>query len=552
VEERGFMPLDSSLNLTGDPRSVKVSASDVSGGCACGRFLALKTRPGVKAVNGWARLYAPWDEKAPFPLGEILELVREAHGHDFATYQDQAKWLADAIDRRKVHRLVRGYVRLAVENVLDAHESITADIGPLRLLTSEPWTGTAARKLTAWAPLYETSGGAREIRRFRLGSARADEEGARWSLVAAFVAAEFRLGSPPGHVRVVEIGVLDGTVEILFEGTAQEARSAFAESGRVLATAVAEEDHVVPCRSCGDCKAAGSCRSLVTVNGVLGQPRRGHSSRSVSAGDLERYGTCPAQWLLGSCLHLPPEAGGGEAAARGLAVHRWLKAAHSRGVPCEASDLPAPGSGLDLAEGILTEAEYEAAYPFLVQHAGQCPLGGDVTLVLADDNVYGYDHDAEVVPVIRPDLMYLSGNRLVIREFKTAERPYESGRAEAYEKYPQVPFAIAMLNAGLARHHGASSASVELELLTPDGRFVWTWDVGDPAVASVAAGTVRRAVADWHEDSTWATRPGPHCAWCPVRRWCPDAEAWQQAGTGAPAVLAPAPPPAGHQDSAPF
>src|ERR1035441_6344835 len=461
------MPLDSSLDLTGDPRFVKVSASDVSGAYACGRFLALKTRPAVKAVNGWRRLYAPWDEKTPFPLGDVLELVREADGRDFAAYQDQAKWLAAAIDGRKVHRLLRAYVSLAVENILDAHQSIMDEVGRLRLLPGELWAGTAARKLTAWAPLYETGDRVREIRRIRLGSARADEDSARWSLVAAYVAAESRAGKPPVRVRVVEIGALDGSIAVLFDGTAGEARSAFAESGRRLAVAAAEEDHVVPCRSCGECKGAGSCRSLVSVDGMLGQPGRGHSSRSVSPGDLEKYATCPAQWLLSSCLHLPSEAGGGDAAARGLAVHQWLKAAHSRGVPCARADLPAPGSGLGLADGILTESEYEAAYPLLLQHAGQCPLAGDAVLVVADDNVYGYDHDAEVVPVIRPDLMYRSGDRLVIREFKTAEQPYESGRADAYEKHPQVAFSLAMLNAGLARHHGASSAAVEVQMLTP-------------------------------------------------------------------------------------
>lgn len=546
------MALHSSLDLTGDPSRVKVSASDVSGAVACGRYLGLKTRPEVKGVDGWRRLLAPWDDRPPFPLGDVLDLVREADGRDFTTYQDQARWLVDAMDRHKVHRLVRAYVSLAVENVLDAHESIMAEVGPLRLLPGEPWAGTADRKLTAWAPVYETSDRVREIRRFRLGSARPDEEGARWCLVAAYVAAEFRRGAAPERVRVVEIGALDGSVEVLFDGTAAEARAAFVESGRSLAVAAAEGDHVVPCRSCGECKAAGSCRSLVSVDGMLGQPGKGHSSRSVSPADLERYGVCPAQWLLDSCLHLPSEAGGGEAAARGLAVHRWLKVAHARGVPCVRADLPAPGDGLGLAEGVLAQPEYEAAYPFLLQHAGRCPLGEGAALVLADDNVYGYDHDAQVVPVFRPDLMYRLGGRLVIREFKTAERPYESGRAEAYEKHQQIAFGLAMLNAGLARHHGASSAAVELELLTADGRFVWTWEADDPAVASVAAGTIGRAAADWHEDSTWATRPGPHCDWCPVRRWCPDSDAWQRDRAAAPATLAPAPPAVGNDGSPPF
>ena len=140
----------------------------------------------------------------------------------------------------------------------------------------------------------------------------------------------------------------------------------------------------------------------------------------------------------------------------------------------------------------------------------------------------------------------------MIREFKTAERPYESGRDEAYDRHLQVPFAIAMLNSGLLARYGASSGLVELELITSSDRFVWTWDADDPAVARVAAGTVRRAVADWHVDKIWETQPGPHCAWCPVRRWCPDNEVWQngpaKSGQDAAVSLVPVPAP----DEPPF
>ena len=93
---------------------------------------------------------------------------------------------------------------------------------------------------------------------------------------------------------------------------------------------------------------------------------------------------------------------------------------------------------------------------------------------------------------------------------------------------------------------------VELELLINSSSFVWTWDASDPAVARVAAGTVRRAAADWHEDKTWETRPGPYCAWCPVRRWCPDSEVWQNgpAQPGQNVVMSSPPVPA--PDEAPF
>lgn len=75
---------------------------------------------------------------------------------------------------------------------------------------------------------------------------------------------------------------------------------------------------MVPCHSCGDCKTAGSCRALVSVDGVLRQSGRGYSSRSVSAKDLDQYALCPAQWLLNSELHLPSDDEGGDGSGRGV------------------------------------------------------------------------------------------------------------------------------------------------------------------------------------------------------------------------------------------
>jgi hypothetical protein len=523
------MPLDPSLDLTGDPRFVKVSASDVAGSSRCGRFLALKTRPAVKAVDGWRRLFSPWDERMPIPVVDMIALVRAAHKRNHQTYQAQSAWLAQALDAHKVHRLLRPYIQLAVDNVLEVHDSIEAELGPLRLLPQEELAvGTQDRLLAAWAPLYETADGIREIRRFRVGSARSAEESEKWSVVAAYVAATYRTGAPLKRVRVVEIGAADGTSSVLFDGTQEEARARFAASGRSLAAAAADEDHVVPCRSCGNCKAAGSCRALVPVDGMLGQPDRGHSSRSVSPSELEQYMRCPAQWLLDSGAHLPKEDNSGEGAIRGRAVHRWLQAAHARQAGCNPADLPAPGTGLGLADGVLTEADYELAYPFLLQHVGHCPLTSDADVpALVEEDLYGYDHQAEVVAVTRPDLVYRAGDVLVIREFKTAEQPYGSGRDEAYGRHLQIAFQITMLNSGLLARQKADSGVVELELLTHSERFLWRWDAGDPAVAAAAMADVRRAVQDWHSDNTWKTKTGPHCAWCPVRRWCPDSDKWQ-------------------------
>ena len=520
------MPLDPLLSLIGDPRSVKVSASDV-GSSECGRFLALKTRPDVKGVDGWRRLFSAWDDRLPIPVVTMVDLLREAHRLNHPTYQAQSAWLAQAFEAHGIHPLLRPFLRLAVDNVLEAHGSIEAELGPLQLRPdTDLVVGSPGRRLTVWAPLYETSDGVREVRRFRIGPARNDEQSSKWAVIAAYVAATFRAGTDLRRVRAVEIGAVDGSITVLFDGSPAEAGSWFTAFGQGLAAAAADEDHIVPCRSCGSCKAAGSCRALLPVDGMLGQDGRGHSSRSVSPGELEQHRLCAAQWLLDSCMHLPREQAGGEAAARGRAVHRWLQEAHSRRVGCRRADLPAPGTGLGLAEGVLTETEYEIAYPFLLQHAGHCPLDWG-ELVLAEQDLYGYDHDAEVITATRPDLVYRDGDVLAIREFKTAEQPYGSGQDEAYDRHLQIAFQICMLNSGLAGRHGATPGVVEMELLTGSERFLWTWDASDPAVARVAAGEVRRAVQGWHNDIHWKTHIGPHCAWCPVRRWCPDSDKWE-------------------------
>jgi hypothetical protein len=523
------------LSLIGDSMPVKVSASDVANQAKCGRYLALKTHPGIKGVNRWQRLFAPWAQAAPFPLRDVIELVIDAHREDFrGDYKAFDNWLRSSIEERSIHRLVRPYVRHAVENVLDAHEAIEGEIGPLTLLALNPQVGPADRLLSVWGPLYTTENGIREIRRFRLDTVqdRDEEDRQLWTAAAAFVAAAYPRGIPPTHIRVAEIGAADGSIQVTFNDSPEMARAAFASAGRRRAAAIPEEDHVVPCRSCGECKAAGACTALTNVDSMLGQTGRGHSSRSISPGELERYLRCPGQWLLDSCLHLPREHFGGDGAARGYAVHRWLAAAHARRTACSPADLPAPGTGLGLAEGILTETDYQVAYPFLSQHIAQCPLSDpDVQVEAVEEDIYGYDHLAEVVPVTRPDLMYRVGNRLVIREVKTASAAYESGRAEAYDKHLQIPFLLTMLNSGLLGAYGATAGTVELELLTSTEGFLWSWDAADPAVAGVAAGSVRRSVEAWHTDATWDTRPSPLCAWCPVRRWCPDRDVWQERET---------------------
>ena len=104
-----------------------------------------------------------------FPLGDVLDVVAEAHrAEGISTDPELLAWLSGRLDARRLHRLLRPYVETAVEDVLDAHDVIEADIGPLTLIASNPVVGPPARQLTAWGPLYATEDGTREIRRVRV------------------------------------------------------------------------------------------------------------------------------------------------------------------------------------------------------------------------------------------------------------------------------------------------------------------------------------------------------------------------------------------------
>lgn len=523
------------IALTGNPEALKVSASDVAATGGCGRFLAAKVRPGVRAA-GWQRT---WGRENVFALGLVADLVLVAHEAEEAHHPPTLRrWLNRQFDSRRTHRLLRRYVGEGVENVLDAHADIEHELGTaLRLLAENPGVGRYPSQLTVWAPLYESHDErVREIRRYRLGGAhpRPERGDELWTATAGYVAAMYRPAAELKRVRVVEVGVGDGSSTVVaFDGTPQEAVAHYKVLAQQRVRAMAARTDAAPGLDCGSCKVAGVCDALVPVTGMLGQPRAGYASRSVAATDLERYRRCPAQWLLDRELHLPREDDApSEAQARGTAVHRWLEAAHRRGVGCGAEDLPEPetvrrDADLGMADGVVSVEEYTRAHPFLVQHLANCPLHAGGSLVAVEEDLHGFDHDAQVVAVARPDLVYRNGDRLVAREVKTSgalpeDTDGDGGRAERYRRHLQIPFTLALLAGGVAERYGAAAATVELELLTPHGSRVWAWHSDEPATARAAADDVRQAVADWHDDATWPTRPGPQCAWCPVRRWCPD------------------------------
>jgi hypothetical protein len=525
---------DPRLDVTSLRSNLLVSATDIAnaGDEACQRHLAFKVRPGVK-LRAWRRQFAP--DGTPFPLGDIVDLVLAAHDEpDCGTYDGQQAWLERQLAARPVHRLTRRYIRHAVEAVLDAHEAVVEEVGPLRLLTRDPVVGEGDRQLTVWGPLYTSAangGRLREVRRLRLGSAHAALEDAdrRWVASAALVAALSPSPHEPTRVRVVEVGCSDGSVSVAFDGDLAEVLESY-RSTAVPALPVAAAGHApTPGWSCSSCKVTGGCEALVPLRGALGRDRLGTSTRAVSASELETYERCSARALMERTLHLPRQLSVGEAQLRGVAVHRWLELAHAGGAVCTAGDIPARLAADQVA------AEAEVVAPFLAQHADVCPFRQpDVTLVDVEASVHGWDEAAGVVLTSKPDLIYRDAAGLVIRETKTSLRAPQDAD-EALRNYLQVPFLIVQLAAGLGRSlvggGTCGTGRVELEVLTPESAVVFRWDAADPLHLAAARERLAAVVDSWHGDEDFLATPGMHCTSCPVRRWCPD----RQEGALAPA-----------------
>jgi hypothetical protein len=534
------MTWDAARDLDGEPDVLKVSASDLASGSACERYLAAKVRPFARAKD-WKRRFPPDRHATPFPLRDVVDmLVAATRQAPMDDYQGLEAWIRAEIDNRSPSRLVRPYLDTAIRNAIDAHHSIEEEIGQLELVAVNPEIGPPERRLTVWAPLYATSDGVSEIRRFRLGSASsdADEDDETWVRTAAWVAATYPPEPPPSRVRVVEVGLADGSVTVAFDDTWDKAR-AMLDPIRPQLQVIASGSEAQPGYQCGSCKIAGECDGLMHVSGLLGPDRPGHQTRSVSPSALETYRQCPARWLLARELHLPRVEEQSDAQVRGLRVHDWLSAAHSRGRACSSDDLPNPDEGMGVAESLMTRDEYELAFPILLAHLDVCPLAEDDSDFLASERVfYAYDEAADVVVACKPDLATSRHDVLVLTETKTSMQSGPESSDDAFSRTLQVPVMLNMLASGLAVAEGYAKGEVRLEYLTPAGARVWTWSTDNPDQVTDAAAAVHAASATWHFDHEWETRPGAHCAWCPVRQWCPDRDAYLQP-LGADASLVP-------------
>jgi hypothetical protein len=544
---------------------------------ACPEFLAAKAHPEVfpRPERYVPRRYHRFET---FTLGLVVEAVKLVESGQLRAAADEA-WSAVAVRavaaaelggaaRGEVHPAARRWATYAVATYLETSETLAqqhaaAGGSPLRLdelrALGHQRDG-AVREVAVWGLAYASEDGrTRELRTLRLRSPsaarpRTAQEVATYAAVTANGRRvleggaarwsdpfEVALADPePDLVRVVDVGLGDGSTVVLWEGTPHQAQSTYGGVARPLVPAVTDGGTPVPQRSCAECKVRPVCTELPTRPGLLGLPDQGTHPRVLAPSKLWTYQVCPAKYLLTTDLRLP--AGPREQTAsmvRGTRVHRWLEQAHLRGFACGTDDLPADGGGLGdeaarLAAGAgLDPSELRDVVPWLAQHVVVCPFAAlpDVAASVPERDVVVDDTDADVLVVTRPDLLLATPAGPVWRETKTLAVMPTLDDLELLPAYPQAAVGVcaladrAVTDPTVMSVSGPAPGAVELELLTATGARLVRYDAGDEATVLAARRALAEATYAWHQDDEFPTRPGTACAFCEVAQWCPDANA---------------------------
>ncbi|WP_171053109.1 PD-(D/E)XK nuclease family protein [Streptomyces marianii] len=481
-------------------------------------------RPKLKPTD-WVRRR---DDAQTFVLGIVRDVSLRLHDVlRSSDWESLNRAVQIELSQYQLHAGDRNYIVRAIENYLNCHETSESELGTLRLRVCDPMvvpdTSFPSNQLTVWAPVYDSESGVREVRKLRFGQARpAAKDTETWAITAAHIAGLFRPRGNLERIRVVEVGLIDGSMETLFDGSPSMAESLYAAKVFPIARKIATSNKPTPGNSCGGCKIAGCCTSLEKLDGFLGQSRKGLATRSVSARDLEVYEKCPAQCYLIS-NNLPPESNAPPSSRRGRVIHEWLAKAHMSSYGCDPSDLDAIDSNFppDLDEG-----DYLDSREYVTQHAVICPLREGARVIGSEVSVYGYDAQADVVVVSKPDLLYVdSDDTFVIRETKTTTLSLPGNTQEAFDRFFAVPWLLNLIGSGYRGPYKSDKARLELEVLTSEDSRVFSWDLGDARLLRMAKAEVRLRAKKWHRDTTWNSAPGEHCRRCPVRGWCPDANA---------------------------
>ncbi|GIF44242.1 PD-(D/E)XK nuclease family protein [Actinoplanes xinjiangensis] len=468
-------------------------------------------------------------DEPPMVLSLIMDVLDRVESGEPL---DVALGLMDTAFPSPVDADPRRYVAHAVDTYLTA----TADRPPL-VLHRRMWAiqheSEVVRELWSWGRRYQSADGSRrELRLLRFKSAdptrRTKEEVAVASYVTAFGSTArqgeywnepFELfdGPKPDQVTVLEVGLFDGSREILFDGTATQARDKYNAEGRKEVSVLLNGTGVRPGGDCPKCRLKAACPAVARTGNLLGvvaHPRT--RLRKVSVSDLRYYERCPARYRLQS-MSLPRLNEYDRYARLGKAVHNVLEQRHATGTrPCSAADLP---DGDEWVKGWdLDEREVRAGVKMLANHALVCPLHTGTGLLVEPTFAF-HDTSAQAMVIATPDLVYRDRGAWVWRETKTTQRP--ASTRPVLELYPQLALATTVLAAGLLGGD-VSRARVELEVLRPGSSDLVPFDPHEPANLAQAREVLRKLAQPWRDDTDFPARPGENCRTCPVRRWCPS------------------------------
>ncbi|MFH8626564.1 PD-(D/E)XK nuclease family protein [Streptomyces vietnamensis] len=521
--------------MTGDEGPVRIGPG--TGGGAdephvCPARDAAKARPGLRAR---VPSQLPREEHETFTLGPVCAaLDRIEFGG--ATVDEALGALSG--HRPALHEGHRTYVEHAVRQYTSQGPDAFVPVQPYWAVHKD---NGRRWELYAWWRRYQSADGTvREYRRLRHGDARASSRGE--IAVAAYTAAfgadaawprrwnqEFVIHGSPGpvaRVRIIEIGLGDGSRTVQFDGTAEEAKAYYEAHGGPHVRNVVRGGPERPGAACFDCKQFTGCEAVSRSPGVLALPSRRLPLRKVSISDLRYHAACPAQSLLRS-LHLPKTGEYSDAAKLGQAVHGWVEALHRRTgpIPCTRGDMPPPGENWTAGRWRVPDEEAETGRAMLLQHVDSCPfqLPEAIERVECEPTRVFHDTAAQALVVAKPDLLYREDGSWVWRELKTTRTPARIGK-DPLDAYPQLALAVVLLAQG-ELGGDPSGSRVELEVLRPDGSDPHVIDPTDAERLAKARAVLRRYAGPWREDRAWEARPGGHCHQCPVSRWCPSAQA---------------------------
>jgi PD-(D/E)XK nuclease superfamily protein len=525
--------------FTGNEFPVRMRPSDAGSSRArCPQRLALKVRPAVHGPGGPARNTA-----VHLPVAGVHKVLDMIEFDGKSGSEAMARWLAEYTG--PCTSIMAKWTEQAARNVINAGTALDAEAGLSGRM--EPASRSWARQRSGKDGVdYEetvsgrryTAPGVRELRMLRTGSVERRPRDDREIAVAAAVVAEAgQVFSKPwvttpwvvrplpavDLVLVTEIGCVDGSFNVLFSGTPEEALDRYRALSAEI-TAIPNGGPPRPGDDCAGCPLVNTCPAVPSIPGLLGIEGPELPIRVWSMFTGTELRKCPARGHLQQA-RLPRDRSteDSDATTRGRAVHDWLEKQHRRipGLRCTADDVPDLGQPWMVGDRPLAERQARLGVQMIGDHSLTCPVGGlDKEDHQPEHMLVVHDPTANMTVVAKVDLLYRSNRRWIIRETKTAKAPL---KGDPLAHHPQLALAVLLASEGVLADEGRL-CSVELEQLTAAGPVVTTFDASNSALVTRAKAIVGARAKAWRFEEAFDTKPGPACDDCAFVRWCPDAK----------------------------